>query len=107
MERIIKPYAIVLQFYCALMLGLAWVAVARTSFAPLYLSYLVPASLAMVALVASAWKKKLWLIVGCALFTILFTPSPLGLIPMIIGIALAVGFAVCGHLVMSWRKELW
>lgn len=94
MEKLIRPLSLIVQMYCALMIGLAWVAVASSGFQALFVSYAVIASLCLLALVWMAWKKKHWLVVATAAACLLFCPSPMGMWPLAIGLGFVITFAI-------------
>ena len=74
------------------MLCIGWIAVAQGGFERVYTAPIIAASVGAVVLLYGYWSRKVWFLTAGAIGSILFCPSPLGIIPMLLGLVLLIAF---------------
>lgn len=92
MNNAVKPLAKVVLVYPLITLAMCWIAVSHMDFPP---NYTVPALMGTSAsglLLFGYFKRKMWLFVGGVAGVMFLSPTPLGVVPLLIGIAILLVF---------------
>lgn len=76
------------------MLALSWIAVAHMGFPPAVTIPVLIGTSASGLLLFGYVKRKIWLFAAGAAGVMFLSPTPLGVIPLIVGIALLLAFGV-------------
>ena len=92
MNNAVKPLAKVVLVYPLITLAMCWIAVSHMDFPP---NYTVPALMGTSAsglLLFGYFKRKMWLFAAGAAGVMFLSPTPLGVIPLVLGILLLLAF---------------
>ena len=92
MKKAVRYLAITTLAYPLFMLALSWIAVAHMGFPPAVTIPVLMGTSASGLLLFGYIKRKIWLFAAGAAGVIFLSPTPLGIIPLVIGIALLLAF---------------
>lgn len=99
--------AIAVLAYSALMIVIGWVAVGQTGFKQEFLVPIVVATGGLGILYFGHRRRNIWAFSAGTAAVLLFCPSPLGLWPMIIGVAIALAFVWAVNNAAEGGKMTW
>ena len=92
MKKAVRYLAIGVLGYHLFMLALSWIAVAHMGFPPAVTIPVLMGTSASGLLLFGYVKRKMWLFAAGAAGVMFLSPTPLGVIPLVLGILLLLAF---------------
>ncbi|MFN8047234.1 MAG: hypothetical protein U0P48_01440 [Ancrocorticia sp.] len=92
MKKAVRYLAIAVLGYPLFMLALSWIAVAHMGFPPAVTIPVLMGTSASGLLLFGYVKRKMWLFAAGAAGVMFLSPTPLGVIPLVLGILLLLAF---------------
>ncbi len=107
MKKAVRYLAITILVYPLFMLALSWIAVAHMGFPPAVTIPVLMGTSAGGLLLFGYVKRNTWLFVAGAAGVMLLSPTPLGVIPLALGLVLLIAFGFVAARVASQGYLEW